>query len=217
VKAKDFLKFYASRFDTTELNNPFYRTPSEKAVVAWREATPPGFLFAWKASRMITHMKRLKDVGENLDFLLAHARPLGEKLGPILVQLPPHLKPDRERLGAFLALLPPAQRFTLEFRNPGWYEPWVLDLLRDHGAALCLSDHAAAPAPWEATADFVYIRGHGPGGRYVGRYADETLAGWAAAVDRWRREGRDVYVYFDNDVKSAAPADAARLLELAPA
>jgi uncharacterized protein YecE (DUF72 family) len=214
LKPKDYLAFYIRRFATTELNNPFYRAPSEATVAAWRDGTPPDFLFAWKASRVITHMKRLKNVEENIPFLMNRARLLGEKLGPILVQLPPSLKADRERLGAFLNLLPKGQRFTFEFRDPSWYEPAVLDLLRDHNAALCISDHAAAPAPWEATADFVYVRAHGPGGRYAGNYSDETQADWKREIYLWRAEGKDVYFYFDNDVKSAAPADASRLLAL---
>lgn len=214
LKTKDFLSYYITRFDTTELNNPFYRTPTETAVKAWREATPEGFLFAWKLSRVITHMKRLKEVEENVPFVLARARHLGPKLGPVLVQLPPSLKADRDRLGTFLALLPKDVRFTFEFRHPSWYEPPILDVLRDHDAALCLSDHAAAPAPFEATASFVYIRAHGPEGRYAGNYTDQTLADWSADVARWRSEGRDVYAYFDNDIKSAAPADADRLIAL---
>jgi uncharacterized protein YecE (DUF72 family) len=214
LKPKDFLSYYVTRFDTTELNNPFYRTPTEKAVEAWRDGTPEGFLFTWKVSRVLTHMKRLKEVDENVVFILRRAGHLGPKLGPLLVQLPPSLRANRDRLGAFLALLPKDRRFTFEFRHPSWYEPPILDLLRDHDVSLCLSDHAAAPAPWETTASFVYVRGHGPGGRYAGSYADETLAQWGADIARWRGEGRDVYVYFDNDIKSAAPADADRLIAL---
>ena len=214
LKTKDFLSYYITRFDTTELNNPFYRTPTEAAVKAWRDATPDEFLFTWKLSRVITHMKRLKEVEENVPFVLGRAGHLGSKLGPVLVQLPPSLRADRDRLGTFLKLLPKERRFTFEFRHPSWYETPILDLLRDHDAALCLSDHAAAPAPWEATASFVYIRAHGPDGRYAGSYTDETLARWSSDVARWRAEGRDVYAYFDNDIKSAAPADADRLIAL---
>jgi uncharacterized protein YecE (DUF72 family) len=214
MKAKDFLSHYITRFRTTELNNPFYRTPTEKVVESWRDGTPEGFLFAWKLSRVITHLKRLKDVEENVTFVLGRAGILGPKLGPFLVQLPPSLRADRDRLGRFLELLPKQHRFTFEFRHRSWFEPPILDLLRDHDAALCLSDHAAAPAPWEATASFVYVRGHGPEGRYAGSYSDETLAEWSSRIERWRGEGRGVYVYFDNDVKSAAPADADRLIAL---
>jgi uncharacterized protein YecE (DUF72 family) len=214
MKAKDFLSHYITRFRTTELNNPFYRTPTEKVVESWRDGTPEGFLFAWKLSRVVTHLKRLKDVEENVSFVLGRAGILRQKLGPFLVQLPPSLRADRDRLGRFLDILPKPHRFTFEFRHPSWFEPPILDLLRDHDAALCLSDHAAAPAPWEATASFIYVRGHGSEGRYAGNYSDETLAAWSSQIQRWRGEGRGVYVYFDNDVKSAAPADADRLIAL---
>jgi len=214
TKTKDFLSFYITRFATAELNNPFYRLPTEATVRAWREATPENFLFAWKASRLITHLKRLKDVEENVPFMFKRAEGLGEKLGPVLFQLPPALKADRERLARFLNLLPKNRRHTFEFRHPSWYEPPILDLLREHDVALCLSDHAAAPAPWAVTASFVYIRAHGPSGRYWGSYSDETLRQWADDVAAWRDQGRAVYCYFDNDIKSAAPEDARRLLDL---
>jgi uncharacterized protein YecE (DUF72 family) len=214
TKAKDFLAYYVTRFRTTELNNPFYRTPTEAVVRSWRDGTPEGFLFAWKVSRVITHLKRLKEVEENVSFVVKRAEGLGPKLGPLLVQLPPSLRADRDRLAGFLALLPKERRFTFEFRHPSWFEPPILDLLRDHDASLCLSDHAAAPAPWQATASFVYIRGHGPEGRYAGSYSDEALAEWSAHIAHWRAEGRDVYAYFDNDIKSAAPGDADRLIAL---
>jgi uncharacterized protein YecE (DUF72 family) len=135
----------------------------------------------------------------------------------VLFQLPPRMEVNRERLAAFLAVLPRKRRYTFEFRHPSWYEPAILDLLREYDVSLCLSDHAAAPAPWEATASFVYVRGHGPSGRYWGTYSDETLASWAADIRRWTAEGREVYCYFDNDIKSAAPADAQRLMDLVEA
>lgn len=212
---KQALCFYASRFGATELNAPFYRTPTENAVRGWATQTPPAFRFAWKASRFITHYKRLSErCNTSLDLLESRLALLGPKLGPVLFQLPPAMKADRGRLAAFMAMLQPGRRYSFEFRHPSWYEPAILDILRDHDAALCLSDHAAAPAPWEVTAGWVYVRGHGPGGRYAGRYTDETLAGWAGRIEAWAAEGRDVWCFFDNDVKSAAPADAARLARL---
>jgi uncharacterized protein YecE (DUF72 family) len=214
VKPKDFLSFYITRFSTTELNNPFYRLPTQAAVECWRDNSPDDFVFAWKASRYITHMLKLKNAGEGLKVMFGRAEILGPKLGPILFQLPPSLKADRERLANFLALLPPGHRYTFEFRHQSWYEAPILDLLREHDISLCLSDHAAAPSPWEVTASFVYIRGHGPSGRYWGSYSDETLRRWADDIARRRAEGRAVYCYFDNDIKSAAPEDARRLLDL---
>jgi uncharacterized protein YecE (DUF72 family) len=130
-----------------------------------------------------------------------------------LFQLPPKFHANRERLASFLKMLNRKRRYTFEFRHASWYEKPVLDLLRDHDVALCLSDHADAPAPWEVTASFVYIRGHGPSGRYHGTYSDETLKKWARDARRWNKQGRDVFCYFDNDVKSAAPFDAERLIK----
>ena len=217
LKPKDFLAFYGERFATTELNNTFYRLPTTKALEAWRDGTPDDFLFAWKASRMITHLKRLKDVEENITFVFERMRALEGKFGPVLFQLPPSFKADaerRERLVRCLDQLPKGRRYTFEFRDPSWYEGPILDRLRDHDVALCFSDHEAAPAPWEVTASFVYIRAHGTDGRYAGNYGDTTLADWAGLIAQWRAEGRDVYVYFDNDVKSAAPTDAERLRQV---
>jgi uncharacterized protein YecE (DUF72 family) len=130
-----------------------------------------------------------------------------------LIQLPPQLRRDDARLASFLKLLPPGRR-TVEFRHPSWYAPQVFALLADHNAALCISDHHSAPSPWELTADWAYIRGHGPGGRYFGRYAEADLRAWADQIRAWRAAGRDVYCYFDNDIKSAAPQDAAVLKAL---
>jgi len=112
-------------------------------------------------------------------------------------------------------MLPRQRRYVFEFRHASWYDTGIIDVLRDHDAALCISDHHDAPAPWVATARHVYVRGHGPGGRYAGRYPDEMLRQWWRHIARWRREGRSVYCYFDNDQKSAAPLDALALQAMA--
>lgn len=215
LRARDHLAFYATQFNATELNAPFYRTPTLEAVRGWAERTPEDFRFSWKASKFITHWKRLTERCENsLALLESRLKILGRKCGPVLFQLPPQMQVDRERLARFIRMLPRRRQYTFEFRHESWYEDAVLDLLREHDLALCLSDHAAAPAPWLATASFVYVRGHGPTGRYHSHYADETLAAWARNIRRWRRQGRDVWCFFDNDQKSAAPADGRRLLDL---
>ncbi len=215
VMVKHHLQFYASQFLTAELNGVFYRTPTEDAVRGWRDHTPDEFVFAWKASKFITHWKRLTDKSRNsLDLLESRLRILGGKVGPVLFQLPPQFTADRERLAGFLKLLSRRRRYVFEFRHASWYEPPILDLLREHDISLCVSDHHDAPAPWQTTASFIYVRGHGPGGRYQGRYPDATLASWARQIRKWKRGGRDVYVYFDNDQKSAAPFDAKRLMAM---
>jgi uncharacterized protein YecE (DUF72 family) len=216
VAKKDWLAWYATQFGTTEINGSFYRTPSLEAVKAWRQQTPADFVFAWKASKFITHWKRLTEKCENsLELMESRLKVLGPKLGPVLFQLPAHFKANRERLASFLKMLSKRRIYAFEFRDASWYEPAILDLLKEHNIALCLSDHRDAPAPWETTASHVYIRGHGPTGEYKDRYPKKTLDAWAASIARWRRKRLDVYCYFDNDQKSAAPKDAARLMELA--
>lgn len=211
---KHQLQYYASQFDTAELNGVFYRTPTPEAVRRWHAETGNDFVFAWKASKFITHWKRLSQNAVNsLALLEERFALLHEKAGPILFQLPPQFEADDGRLTAFLALLTRRRRYCFEFRHPSWYAPRILRLLQRHNIALCLSDHHDAPAPWKRTADFIYIRGHGPGGRYRGRYATSTLEQWAGRIRTWRKR-HDVYVYFDNDQKSAAPADALRLQRL---
>jgi uncharacterized protein YecE (DUF72 family) len=213
LKTGEQLAFYMRHLDTTEINSSFYRLPSVAMVEGWRERTPDDFLFAWKASRHITHYKRLNDVAESLALAFERMQPLGRKLGPALFQLPPSLKHDRALLAGFLDLLP-AHEYTIEFRHPSWYAADILDLLRAHDVALCISDHRAAPAPWEATARHVYVRPHGPDANYSGRYDDTTLRAWAKQIGRWRGEGRKIYCYFDNTMKNDAPGDAARLIAL---
>ena len=212
VRVKDHLAFYASQFDTAEINASFYRLPTEKAVAAWRDAVPEGFVFAWKASRYLTHNKKLNDPKDSLELIVSRMAPLGDRFGPILFQLPPSLRLDRERLAAFLDLLPKDRRATVEFRHPSWYAPEVFQLLEAHDVALCISDHHDAPSPWEVTASFVYVRAHGPGGRYHGRYGEAELNTLAHAIDGWRKAGKAVFCYFDNDIKSAAPRDAKLLV-----
>jgi uncharacterized protein YecE (DUF72 family) len=207
------LTYYATQFPTAELNGVFYRTPTEAAVAGWRDQTPDDFLFAWKASKFITHWKRLSDRCLNsLELLESRLAILDHKAGPVLFQLPARFTVDEDRLASFFKLLSDKRRYSFEFRHPSWYCPRVLRLLADHNAALCVSDHHDAPAPWRRTADFVYVRGHGPTGHYRGRYPPATLRDWAARIRSWRKQGCDVFVYFDNDQKSAAPRDASCLV-----
>jgi len=212
---KDWLVWYAMQFPTAEINGSFYRTPSLEAVRAWRAQTPRDFCFAWKASKFITHWKRLSEKSDNSIALLeTRLKALSPKVGAVLFQLPPQFAKNRERLASFLTTLPRRHRYAFEFRHASWYQDDILRLLRDHDVSLCLSDHHDAPSPWEVTARHVYVRGHGPGGRYRDNYPDHTLRAWARHIRQWRRQRRTVFVYFDNDQKSAAPRDAQRLLKL---
>jgi uncharacterized protein YecE (DUF72 family) len=215
LKLKDRLRFYATQFSSTELNGVFYRTPTPEAVEGWREQTPEDFVFSWKASRFITHWKRLSARSENsLELLESRLSILGDKAGPVLFQLPPQFELDYDRLAAFLKMLPPKRRYAFEFRHPSWYAAHVFRLLSDDNISLCISDHKDAPSPWKRTADFVYIRGHGPGGQYKGHYKPAMLATWRKQIRAWGTRGCDVFVYFDNDQKSAAPLNGLRLRKL---
>jgi uncharacterized protein YecE (DUF72 family) len=215
VMVKHQLAYYATQFSSAELNGVFYRTPSLEAVRGWRDRTPDDFIFAWKASKFITHWKRLSDKSRNsLALIEERLKILGPKAGPVLFQLPARFEADAERLAAFLKLLPRRRRYAFEFRHASWYDQEIFALLKRHDIALCLSDHRDAPAPWVMTAGHVYVRGHGPPGAYKGHYSDATLRTWARRIAAWRRGGRSVYIYFDNDQKSAAPADALRLARI---
>jgi uncharacterized protein YecE (DUF72 family) len=215
VMVKHHLQFYATQFDSAELNGVFYRTPTLAAVRGWRDNTPDDFVFAWKASKFITHWKRLSDKSRNsLALIDQRLKILGPKAGPVLFQLPPQFAANPDRLDRFMKLVPKRWRVSFEFRHDSWYCNEVFKLLRKHDVALCISDHADAPAPWEVTAPFVYVRGHGPTGRYKGHYSKKTLRAWARKIRAWKRGRKDIYVYFDNDQKSAAPADALKLARL---
>src|SRR3954469_3691600 len=151
IPKKAWLAWYATQFPTTEVNGSFYRTPSLEAVRAWRRQTPSDFAFAWKASKFITHWKRLTERCESSIALMeTRLRVLDGKLGVVLFQLPPQFRKNRERLASFLGMLPRRRRYAFEFRHPSWYEDDVLDVLREHDVALCLSDHHDAPSPWVA-------------------------------------------------------------------
>jgi uncharacterized protein YecE (DUF72 family) len=213
VKAQ--LQYYASQFETAELNGVFYRTPTVKAVTSWKEQTGKNFAFTWKASKFITHWKRLSANSVNsLALMEDRLSLLGNKIGSVLFQLPPNFQADADRLSAFLRMLSPKRRYSFEFRHVSWYSPRILRLLSENNISLCISDHHDAPAPWRRTADFVYVRGHGPGGRYKGHYSKDALAAWAKRIKSWKAQGCDVFVFFDNDQKSAAPIDALKLKQM---
>lgn len=213
VMVKHHLAYYATQFETAELNGVFYRTPSLDAVRGWRDQTPDDFVFAWKASKFITHWKRLSERSVNsLALIEERLAILGPKAGPVLFQLPQRFEANAERLKSFLELVPKDWRCAFEFRHASWYTEETFGILHKANVALCISDHHHAPAPWRATARHVYVRGHGPGGKYHGNYSDRELRAWARKIAAWRKQRREVYVYFDNDQKSAAPADALRLL-----
>lgn len=214
LPAAERLAWYAGRFASVEVDSSFYRLPAAATVGRWRNAVPAGFVFSVKASRFITHMKKLKDPEHTLPPFLERIAGLGDRLGPILFQLPPRWGCNPERLAAFLAALDGCHRYAFELRDPSWWQPEVYAVLQRHGAACCIHDLGGRLSPMVLTADFVYLRLHGPGAPYRGRYDDRALAAWAERIAAWAGEGRAVYGYFDNDQAGHAALDAGRLLAL---
>jgi uncharacterized protein YecE (DUF72 family) len=205
------LEFYAQRFDTVELNNTFYRLPPEGAAEEWKRSSPAGFLFAAKGSRFLTHMKKLKDNGPGVDNFFERVVGLGRKLGPIVFQLPPRWEVNAERLDAFLSALPRRRRYAFELRDPTWHVPEVYAILRRHNAAFCIFEIGGWRSEYEVTADFTYVRLHGPGGPYQGSYSEEALRAWARRMEGWSKKLKAAYVYFDNDQAGYAPKNALEL------
>jgi uncharacterized protein YecE (DUF72 family) len=209
-KAK-WLEFYSRHFTTVELNNSFYRLPSEEAFANWRDSSPANFTFAVKVSRFITHIKRLKNSEEPVDTFLGRAKILEQKLGPLLYQLPPNMHRNDDRLESFLSILPPKLKHVIEFRHQSWLDDGVFEILRWHNAGLCVFDMPGLSCPLVATADFAYIRFHGSTGLYSSSYSDEELADWARRLGSLAPEVKEVYIYFNNDAEAFAVRNAVTL------
>jgi uncharacterized protein YecE (DUF72 family) len=210
-----WLELYAERFDTVEVNSTFYRLARRDAVAGWVAQTPADFGFVVKASRYLTHVRRLRDIAEGIRRFYEPLEPMIEakRLGAVLWQLPENFHRDDERLAGLLAQLP-SGRHTIEFRHPSWFCPEVLAQLRAHGVALTIGDHPSRPfQSQEPTAGWRYIRFHyGARGRN-GNYSQTELGEWASRIARWRKSG-EVFAYFNNDWSAYAPANARALLKL---
>lgn len=215
LKSAALLPWYARQFDTVEINGSFYRLPAVATFAAWRDATPRDFRFAVKASRFVTHMKKLKDPPEVMRRSFAAYAGLGDKLGPILFQLPPGWRINLERLEAFLEARPKHLTYVFEFRHESWFDDRVYAALAKHGAGFCIYQLAGRLSPLVVTSDLVYIRLHGPEeSAYTGSYHSNTLRSWARRIEAWRKAGHSVWCFFDNDQNAYAPHDALRLLKL---
>lgn len=215
TKAKEEFHYYQDNFDTVEINNSFYRLPSAETIKNWERSVSKDFLFSVKASRYITHLKKLHDAGDALNEFLNRISALETKLGPLLFQLPPNMKYNAERLQAFLQELPEDHRYVFEFRNKEWYCEEAYDLLRSYNCSFCIFELAGVFTPEMVTADFVYVRLHGPGkNKYQGSYTDEQLEEWADKCKAWQRKSLDVFIYFDNDEKGYAAFNAKTLKDL---
>ena len=207
LPSSGMLRFYAGRFQTVEINNTFYRMPTASVLERWAEEVSPEFSFVLKASRRITHDARLQDVADPVSYFFNTAQVLGEKLGPVLFQLPPFMKKDAARIKEFLSLLPKERRVALEFRHATWFDDEVFDVLRAHGAALCLADtDEGDDAPVVSTAGWGYLRLRRQ------EYGDQELSQWAKQISQQPWE--EAYVFFKHEEAGTGPRLAARFMKL---
>jgi uncharacterized protein YecE (DUF72 family) len=219
VPISQWFGHYASVFDTVEINNSFYRLPEAETFAKWCQQAPPRFLYAVKASRFLTHMKKLKDPEDPLFRFFDRAQHLAGHLGPVLYQLPPRWPLNLERLERFLRALhddgrgniPPWTRHAVEFREPSWYDDRVFELLTRYKVALCLHDMHGSASGRRVVGPMLYVRFHFGTQKYGGRYDDRQLDEWAEWLAEQARAGLDVFAYFNNDVGGHAPRDAIRL------
>ena len=211
-KSKWF-EHYAQHFDTVEINNTFYHLPKETSLVRWQEQAPKNFLYAVKANRYITHIKRLKDVSEEVERFFDRIGLLKNKLGPVLYQLPPSMREDLDLLEGFIKLLPKKLPAVFEFRDNSWFSEDTFKLLNKCNAAFCVHDLVGKETPRVVTTDIVYVRFHGPSGRYRGNYSKSMLKSWAKWLKDRTKEARSVYAYFNNDVGGHAIKNAKALRE----
>lgn len=212
ISPDEMLEFYARNFDTVELNNSFYCLPTEAAFDNWRRSTPADFVFAVKASRFLTHQKKLKDPESALQNFLPRASRLSHKLGPILFQLPPRWQVNPGRLEALLEVLPSDLRCAFEFRDVSWIGPETNKLLARFRAAFCICELAGYHSPLTITSDFAYVRLHGPGlGKYQESYRTSRLRRWGQQIEEWAKHLAAIYIYFDNDQAGYAARNALSL------
>ncbi len=216
---KNWLEFYAGQLDTVELNVSFYRLPAKEVFQGWHRRTPKQFLFGLKGSRYITHMKRLKECREPLTLLLEHASPLREKLGAVLWQLPPRFGFQKERLEEFcvlLSTLPRSKsiRHVFEFRDESWFCREAIQILEEFKFALCIAHGSGLPYVETVTSEFIYLRLHGGQVLYGSNYSDQELKQWTVKIRGWEKEGKMVFVYFNNDAYGFAIKNALMLKKL---
>lgn len=211
---EQLLPYFARSFNTVELNNTFYHLPKEATVRTWHKKAPGDFVFAVKASRFITHIKRLTNLGDSLKVFFKRVYLLKEKLGPILYQLPPSMKMDNKRLSSFLKRLPQKKRNVIEFRHQSWLNEEVFEVLKRFNAAHCIISMPDFPTALEVTADFIYIRMHGGSSLYRSNYPLTELKRWAARIKKFLKSGLDVYVYFNNDAEGFALKNALSLKKM---
>ncbi len=213
LRQTQWFSFYSRDFDTVEINNSFYRLPSAEMFDAWRRQAPPGFLYAVKASRYLTHMKKLKDPEEPLQRFFGRADRLNNSLGPVLYQLPPRWKVNLPRFEHFLSALPKGYQHVVEFRDASWLTEDVFRLMEQYNVAHCIHDMEPLQIPVRVTAPPVYLRFHGDS-KHSGNYDEKTLAAWARRIADWESQKLPVFAYFNNDVGSFAVKNVRTLKDL---
>jgi uncharacterized protein YecE (DUF72 family) len=213
LSKNDYLDFYSGYFPTLEINHSFYQLPPGKLLIKLRDAVPDSFVFSVKATRYITYIKKLKDARTSLSPFLKRMDILGEKLGPILFQLPPQWSCNRERLSLFLKALPPGYRYAFEFRDASWFTPETYEMLEAHNAALSIYQVGLRTSPQIVTADFVYIRLYGSKMK-KGEYDPEVLSEWADTLSELAEKGKEIFCYFDGDETACAAQEAVRLKKM---
>lgn len=209
-----WLDYYVSRFPAVEINNTFYHFPRKKSLEHWLDVAPANFKYAVKANRGITHYKKMRDVREDLKKFLHMIKPLGSALGPILYQLPPDLHFDESLLIDLFEIHPTKYKYTIEFRHGSWFCDETYDILRKNNVAFCIHDHHRRSTPFVTTADFIYIRLHGPDGQYGGDYSRKFLNHLGEQIRGWSAENKEVYCFFNNDAEGYAAKNAAELLAM---
>ena len=214
LKKNRWLDYYSREFSTVEINSSFYHLPKPQTFINWKKNTGVDFLFSVKVSRYITHIKRFIDCKEALERLFESAKELGEKLGPFLFQLPPNMKKDRLRLEEFLRILPVKYKFAFEFRNESWLTQDIFNLLKNAGCTLVISSSPGFPYSEEITADFYYIRLHGPRNLYNSSYSNDELEKIAVLIKKNLEKNIENYVYFNNDAQAYAVENARTLIEM---
>jgi len=211
MKEKDFLKYYSNIFHTVEVNNTFYHLPQQKTIKTWTDTVSDNFRFSIKASRYITHMKKLKDPEESIVNFFERIQCFKDKTGPILFQFSPRWSFNPERLGNFINTLPKHYKYTFEFRDPNWFNELTYNFLKDNNIAFCIYYMGEDESPKEVTADFIYIRFHGSNSLGSGGYSEDRLKEFARNIKEYRDQGKDVYCYFNNDEEGLAVKNAKEL------
>lgn len=208
------LAYYAKHFNTVEVNNTFYQSPSIKKLKKWKNTVPDDFVFSVKANRYITHMKNLMVDKDTVEKLIKKVAVLKPKLGVILFQLPPQWHVNIDRLKKFINLLPEGYNYAFEFRHKSWYKPEVYSILRENNCAFCIHDHQDAPSPKVITSEFIYLRFHGPKGKYENKYTKNYLKKMSERINVWEKEVDEIYAYFNNDYHGYAIKNAKKMIKL---